>query len=1247
MKLIRRSTLRFQEGNSDKLYEVDIVELASNSCLVNFRYGRFAKPLTEGSKTPEAVSQAQAEKVANSLLISKINKGYQVAQGYDPVSKQTIGAALPDKPQPNAAFVKSVNATSRANLIIQRLQQFAQGERYITAHSGGGTIAYIDGYSLTRTLWKAGELRLPGLLEAVRSLLSGKPVKFGKPELLYYSMAWALIRSADPNALALIQKIKDKIPAHLYQVACAELTGQVTTDLNTVAAKADLLQMISALQAYERYAAVALRNLDKKRRDYAMQVLHWQGWTAEIDHALQALRLEDIEGDYLKQHLSPSTYQSIQTHTAAYPELQTAIETVLWSTRDKLVETASMPYKAAFDEYQNVLKQLDLDKLLNGSRYLRDYALKGDWDYWWSGSEKRALQNALKRHFNDVTGLLKKVQCYAQLNRVISSEPISEARLNVAYQVLQQHNLYQTVVRDLAAKVRVSDANYHIMDHINSLPLEVRAKLEGNSEYYIKDLFDYQFKQLRLEADKQVKILLKQYGGQLLNAYLVARFDASKRADTLALIAQAPANKSFNTAFRQLYKTAEMLDDYPVLALLNQRLELTPDSGVNYQTTPFSRQTKLYFKRRMQRHLRQLAKLQPTLYTKLAREILILADDTAGYAQAYPKQSYYYFPSLSALHTILHKHSVLLEQYGQSNWFINTKKLAEAAQPEAYPQLWQAAPDDLFYVLLNCKAEIVNNFAYRHLSTQTAFIQQQPLTIWQQLIHSRYLNTASLAFTALQPHLAEREVLLSVLSSAFVSIRQQALATLQPQAFKADLSLLTALLLADYEDVAQFAQNYLYTAQTQYPQLAADLVSHLLQIPADKQAALIARLKWILTEPLKGQTPLANLIALLAQTSRELQQLGAALLVDSSFSFAELGDCFMQMSISPYAEVRAGAVGLLAKLPDAEKLQYQALIFTALTDSEASLRQQARQVVASMQDQGFQRAALQFVLPSLFKAEPVEGFADDMLALIAALPDTLKAGVDTDTLWRLLMAKSRMAEQAGALILPAHTPDEFSIKQLAILTHTPTLAARQWALNALQTLPARVMAEFLEAVIMLDNRWEDTRQQALQWLSGAFHAEDWTSEHIIAVCDVNYADVQQFGRELLLQAFEQDDAATYLTKLSQHPSLTVQRFVSDFLSLYASDQPNTILALENYFRTVLMQVNKARLVKDRVIAFLFKEAAKRVEIAQMVARLFSDQSLTRVLADKAQYIQSLFALQTRYQITQTPVKVLMPTVRAY
>ena len=31
MKLIRRTTLRFQDGTSDKVYEVDIVEAAADS----------------------------------------------------------------------------------------------------------------------------------------------------------------------------------------------------------------------------------------------------------------------------------------------------------------------------------------------------------------------------------------------------------------------------------------------------------------------------------------------------------------------------------------------------------------------------------------------------------------------------------------------------------------------------------------------------------------------------------------------------------------------------------------------------------------------------------------------------------------------------------------------------------------------------------------------------------------------------------------------------------------------------------------------------------------------------------------------------------------------------------------------------------------------------------------------------------------------------------------------------------------
>ena len=58
MNLTRRTTLRFQDGSSDKVYEVDIVEVSEGNYLVNFRYGRSGKPLTQGSKTAAPVDAA-------------------------------------------------------------------------------------------------------------------------------------------------------------------------------------------------------------------------------------------------------------------------------------------------------------------------------------------------------------------------------------------------------------------------------------------------------------------------------------------------------------------------------------------------------------------------------------------------------------------------------------------------------------------------------------------------------------------------------------------------------------------------------------------------------------------------------------------------------------------------------------------------------------------------------------------------------------------------------------------------------------------------------------------------------------------------------------------------------------------------------------------------------------------------------------------------------------------------------------
>lgn len=74
MKLIKQIRLFFQEGNSDKVYEIDLCE-AGEGYVVNFRYGRRGASLKEGTKTIFPVELREAEKVFENLEQEKRKKG--------------------------------------------------------------------------------------------------------------------------------------------------------------------------------------------------------------------------------------------------------------------------------------------------------------------------------------------------------------------------------------------------------------------------------------------------------------------------------------------------------------------------------------------------------------------------------------------------------------------------------------------------------------------------------------------------------------------------------------------------------------------------------------------------------------------------------------------------------------------------------------------------------------------------------------------------------------------------------------------------------------------------------------------------------------------------------------------------------------------------------------------------------------------------------------------------------------------
>jgi predicted DNA-binding WGR domain protein len=86
MQLIQRQTLVYQAGSSDKVYEVDLCEVAVAKYVVNYRYGKRGGTMKEGSQTPAALALSTAQAVFDKLVASKVAKGYRDAAAPVPVT---------------------------------------------------------------------------------------------------------------------------------------------------------------------------------------------------------------------------------------------------------------------------------------------------------------------------------------------------------------------------------------------------------------------------------------------------------------------------------------------------------------------------------------------------------------------------------------------------------------------------------------------------------------------------------------------------------------------------------------------------------------------------------------------------------------------------------------------------------------------------------------------------------------------------------------------------------------------------------------------------------------------------------------------------------------------------------------------------------------------------------------------------------------------------------------------------------
>lgn len=707
-----------------------------------------------------------------------------------------------------------------------------------------------------------------------------------------------------------------------------------------------------------------------------------------------------------------------------------------------------------------------------------------------------------------------------------------------------------------------------------------------------------------------------------------------------------------------------------------------PDSVVAYSAA-----TRNYLRRRVWRMCRRLGEIDDDRYIALASAILNAVSDADANAPTTRERYEWkrvdgryrrvltatkHYPAYAgylAFNHILFDNSqqFRLSTSGRAWEFDATQP--EPHRAEAFPELWDRHPQALLQLLQTNRNTRVHHFAVQALGDNPDFCAHITTDDLCQLLVSGYRETALFALNLAQPRIntanPDWQLLASMLDAPTLEVRQSALhwlrtTTVEPTS--ANLPRVWAHLICNVDtEVRTWALKQLpWLARLELLPLLPLIEQRLPSLTENAFSdALMRDVICLLCEklqPASAQLTLEWPHRWLFAEAKSLQQLGAELLVVNHIPLAQIpSDMLARINNADNAAVRALGIRLLQKLSADELITQAEALITAMLSPHADIRQAAIPLTTQLirQNEGFAQQCLQNLMAALFQSEPAEGLHDAILVFIQQTLSVPAQQLDSGTVWRLLQARSRGAQRLGEWLLPIRNEKmplhnetlpqrnatHWSIRQWATLGSHPSVAVREWVQQMYNDHIERIRADKSNALRLLNSPWPDTQNFALTFFRTRFEAADWTPTLLIFLVDHVEETIQRFGRELITQFFDAGAGPEYLAKLSQHPSTQVQLFASNFLQDHAGHQPERILGLQHYFLTVLSQVNRGRVAKDRVLQFLAQEAQQDQQVAALTLQLLTRLSATAARQDKAAFLTVLLALNKRYPDLPTPFTV--------
>ena len=697
---------------------------------------------------------------------------------------------------------------------------------------------------------------------------------------------------------------------------------------------------------------------------------------------------------------------------------------------------------------------------------------------------------------------------------------------------------------------------------------------------------------------------------------------------------------------RSLYKAAEYRCDGQVFGLLAHKFEIAAPASRSGRRR-FSPKTKNYYRWRTWRTLRRLGEQEHADTIRMAVGVLVPFSPEDG-----PQG---HFGSFWAFNHLLYHNSRVYQPDKTQSTFVrsdSTRLLGQSAfDEEAFPHLWDKAPTALLHLLDESELPQVHTFAVRALKRNVDFLSKIDLQAICMLLLRPVEATAAFGLELLEKrydaNTVEADLFLALADSIHKPARELAWRFIDRHRIELikDTSFLAALAFCQHQDSRLYLKNVIKSSNLSDEVagvLVGKLLARLLEVDLGSKER-IADVSALLLRTLSSHTGKLGLevIADLFESTEPLllELAGELILANPILSHRVPSDMLFALLSGPNESVRAVGVALLNGLAQSDLAQRPELFFNLVTSSHRDLRAAARPLIASLAAANPEFcASLGATLEERLRYKDEDDLHGLLRELLQNELSSYCKGLGKKEVLRLLNSRFVEAQQLGcALLEPNVDPADLSLAELIRLADHDFQKVRLMAWSFCEGSLSLLKQDMNRSVCLLDASWDDSRAFMFRLFDDKFDKTSLTPAILVSICDSVRADVQQFGRGLITRYFEDENGPEYLLKLSEHPSVDLQLFVTNYLQRYATDHLERIASLSPYFISVLSRVNMGRVAKSRVLRFLETEALKSRPAAEAIAPILSRQSVTMAIENKALIIEAMCRIRAQYPDIELPL----------